>query len=118
LSSSGAYSWKLGFDVPPSNDYRIAIVSTTNSALSALSPAPFSVVDAPSVPPGSVTRLSDGRVQFTVTIPGASQASVYGSSDLVNWQLLGTLPLVNGTALFTDASAPGFPARFYRVRVP
>jgi hypothetical protein len=118
LSSSGAYSWKLGFDVPPSNDYRIAIVSTTNSALSALSPAPFSVVDAPSVPPGSVTRLSDGRVQFTVTIPGASQASVYGSSDLVNWQLLGTLPLVDGTALFTDATAPGFPARFYRVRVP
>jgi hypothetical protein len=66
----------------------------------------------------SVVRLPDGSVQFEVTAPGAATATVLGSTNLLTWQLLQTVPVTNGAAVFTDSTATNFPSRFYRVRLP
>jgi len=116
--SNGAYQWQVGFDLTPAGNYTIKISSNTNAALSTVSAGAFSVIDAPAVTAGSVVRLPDGRVQFSVSAPGANQISVLGSSDLVTWQLLQSLPVTSGSAVFIDSTAANDADRFYRLRVP
>jgi hypothetical protein len=116
--SNGAFRWQIGLDLPAATGYSITIGSSTNSALSASTTAPFSIIDVPAVKPAQVMRLPDGKLQLTLSVPGAPQASVLVSSDLSSWQLLGSVPLVNGNATFVDAAATNSSARFYRLRVP
>jgi hypothetical protein len=113
-----AYTWSVSVTLVPGSDYSIRIRSTTNSALFDMSDATFSVVDAPAIVSSSVTRLPDGRVQFSLTAPGAAQATVFGSTNLTDWQALQTVPVTSGTASFTDEAAASFSSRWYRLRVP
>jgi hypothetical protein len=78
----------------------------------------FSIIDAPSIIATSVTRLPDGRVRFSLSAPGAAQATVLGSTNLTVWQALQTITVTNGSAVFTDATAASFASRWYRLRVP
>ncbi len=112
-----AYKWSIPLSLAPASDYAIRIRSTTNAALSATSAA-FSIVDPPSVTPGSVVRLADGSVQFGCTALGAAQVTVFGSTNLLNWESLQVLPVVSGAATFTDTTASNHLIRFYRLRVP
>jgi hypothetical protein len=57
-------------------------------------------------------------VQFEFMAPGATQATVLGSTDLSVWQVLGAIPLTNDEGLFTNSAARGSTERFYRLRVP
>jgi hypothetical protein len=66
----------------------------------------------------SVVRLPDGSVQFEARAPGAATATVLGSTNLIAWQVLQTVPITNGAAVFTDSAATNLPSRFYRVRLP
>jgi len=115
--STGAYLWPLGLDLAPGNDYAIKITSITNAPLSDLSDSNFSIIDMPAITLGSVVHLRDGRIQFGVTAPGASEASMLASTDLVAWQLIKSLQITNGTAIFIDDTATN-QSRFYRLRVP
>jgi hypothetical protein len=83
-----------------------------------MSDATFSIIDAPVINAGSVTRLSDGRVQFGLTALGAAQVTVLGSTNLSDWPQLQTVPVTSGSAVFTDDNAMNYPRRFYRLRVP
>ena len=69
-----------------------------------------------------MTNLPDGRFQFGFSIPGALDATVVASTNLstnlLDWEVLQTVPLTNGAAVFTDDTATNFPCRFYRLRVP
>ena len=65
-----------------------------------------------------MTNLPDGSFQFGFSIPGALEATVMGSTNLLDWEVLQTVPLTNGSAVFTDDTATNFPSRFYRLRVP
>ena len=73
-------------------------------------------IDVPYINPGSLLQLADGRAQFSLSAPGASQAKVQGSTDLIDWQDLQTLSVTNGSATFTD-TAPQLPSRFYRLYI-
>jgi hypothetical protein len=119
IASSGSYTWTVGqFQTfPAGSDYTIKIRSTTNPALYDFS-EPFSIIAPPVLNGASITILSDGLVQFPVTVPGALQATVLGSTNLVDWVSLKSLPLTNGAAVFTDDTATNRPATFYRLRVP
>ena len=117
-SSAGAYEWEAGLDLLPASDYAIRIRSATNAALFDTSDANFSIIDAPTIIASSVTRLLDGRVQFSLTAPGADQATVFGSTNFTAWQALQTVTVTNGSAVFTDAMAATFASRWYRLRVP
>ncbi len=117
-ASNGAYQWQIGFDLTPGSDYSIKISSATNAALFALSASNFSIMDPPQITPGSVVSFLNGRVQFGITAPGAAEVSVLGSSNLWVWQLLQTVPLTSGSAVFTDDTATNFTQRFYRLRAP
>jgi hypothetical protein len=74
-------------------------------------------IDVPYINPGSLQRLSNGQVQFTLTAPGASQAKVQYSADFADWYDLPTLPLTNGSGTFTDTTATGHSKRFYRLYI-
>jgi hypothetical protein len=113
-----SYKWQTGLDLTPGNDYSLRISSATNAALYDVSHLPFSILDAPAVTPGSIVRLPDGRVQFAITAPGATTVTVFGSTNFSNWQMLQTVPVSNGSAVFTDNSAAGLQHRFYKLRVP
>jgi hypothetical protein len=113
-----AYTWPVSVSLVPASDYSIRIRSTTNASLFDESDASFSIIDAPTINAGSVIRLPDGRVQFGLTAPGAAQVTVLGSTNLSVWQELQTVPVINGSAIFTDDSAPNHPSRFYQLRVP
>jgi hypothetical protein len=112
-----AYKWSVPVSLTPASDYAIRIRSTTNATLSATNAA-ISIVDPPSVTPGSVVRLANGNVQFGCTALGAAQVTVFGSTNLLNWESLQVLPVVSGAATFTDTTASNHPIRFYRLRVP
>ena len=120
--STGSYTWTVGqFQAfTPGSDYTMKIRSTTNSALYDFSP-PFSMItnlSSVSINRGSVTNLPDGQFQFGFSIPGALEATVIGSTNLLDWEVLQTVPLTNSGAVFTDDTATNFPCRFYRLRVP
>jgi len=116
--SSSVFEWEVDFDLQPAADYRIQVRSSTDSSLAAPSALVFSIVDAPTIGPGQVQQLPDGRAQIEVNIPGATQATVFGSEDLSSWQPLETVPLNNGSGVFTDQEATVFPSRFYRFQIP
>jgi len=72
----------------------------------------------PVIDPTSLARLGDGRFSFRFTAPEASQATVSASSNLIDWQSLGSVPVSGGSAQFTDPAAPARSLRFYRATVP
>ena len=120
--STGSYTWTVGqFQAfPTGSDYTMKIRSTTNSALYDFSP-PFSLITnltSVKINGGSVTTLPDGGIQFGFSIPGALEATVMDSTNLLDWEDLQMVPLTNGSAVFTDDTATNFPSRFYRLRVP
>jgi hypothetical protein len=117
--STGSYTLTVGqFQAfPPGSDYTIRIRSTTNPSLYDFS-QPFTIINPPGLDASAVTLLPDGRVQIAISVPGALQASVIGSTNLVDWEVMQSVPLTNGSAVFTDDSAINFPSRFYRLRVP
>lgn len=116
--SSGAYQWSVGLGLTPGANYTLKITSNTNPLLSSVSAATFSIIDAPSITSNSVVRLPDGRIQFNLSATGASQVSVLVSPDLVHWQLLQSLPVSGGTAVFTQSAPANGLDLFYRLRVP
>jgi hypothetical protein len=118
VPSTGAYRWQVGFDLALGSQYAIKITSATNAAVASTSDATFNIIDAPSISSGSVVRLPDGRVQFSINAPGASQVSVLGSRDLMSWELLQTLPYGGAGTVFIDNTATNAPALFYQLRVP
>ncbi len=114
----GAYYWSINYTNVPASDYTIKILSATNAAVFGVSAQPFSIVDAPSFNPGSVTVLPNGSVQFGLTAPGAATATVLVSTNLTTWQVLQSVPVVNGSAVVTDNTATNSTARFYRLSLP
>jgi hypothetical protein len=118
-ASTGVFQWEAPMDIDPGGGYAIRVRSATNSAVADVSDAPFGI-DLPSIVPGSVSRLADGRVQFTVSAPGVSQVTVLRSSDLQTstWQEVQSLTLMNGSGVFTEDAASQEPQQFYRIRVP
>jgi hypothetical protein len=119
---TGSYTWTVGqFQAfPVGSDYTMKIRSTTNPALYDFS-QPFSLITnltSVAIKGGSLTNLPDGSVQFGFSVPGALEATVMGSTNLLNWEVLQIVPLTNSSAVFTDGTATNFPCRFYRLRVP
>jgi hypothetical protein len=120
--STGSYTWTVGqFQAfPPGADYTLKIRSTTNPDMYDFT-GPFSIITnltSMRIDAGSVTHLPDGSIQFGFSIPGVLEATVMGSTNLQDWGVLQTVPLTNGSAVFTDSTATNFLRRFYRLVVP
>jgi len=117
--SSGSYTWTVGLFLafPPGSDYTLKITSTTDTNLYAFS-EPFTIINPASLDPKTVAVLPDGSIQIPISVPGALQATMLGSTNLVDWEILQTVPLTDGEAVFTDDTATNFPARFYRLQLP
>ncbi len=65
-----------------------------------------------------IDRTSAGRV--TLRLEAAvdqADCAIEVSSDLVTWEPLGLVPIIDGTVAFDDANPENHPQRFYRVRL-
>lgn len=113
-----AYKWSPGFNLVSGSDYSMQVSSTTNAAMFADSATNFSIIDAPTLTSGELTPLPNGAMQFALAVPGAAQATLLYSTNLTAWQALQTVPLVNGSAVFTDTNAINYDVGFYRLQVP
>lgn len=80
------------------------------------------VSGVPIINASSFALLPDGQMQFNLTAGAglATSATVWGATTLSapDWQLLVTVPLTNGSGVFTDAAATNYPVRFYRLSLP
>ena len=119
-NAPGTVSYKFlpGLDLIPGADYSLRISSSSNPALFDVSDLPFSIIDAPAIVPASVMRLPNGHLQFSVSAPGATTATVFASTNLSTWQFIQTLTVTNGSAVFTDTSPANLPNYYYRLAVP
>jgi hypothetical protein len=106
------FLWWSGVDTQ-SNNTAQATVGGYRNVTAAFQAAGSIVID-----PRSVLRLPDGSLQFEARAPGAATATALGSTNLLTWQVLQTVPVTNGFALFTDSAATNLPFRFYRARLP
>ena len=106
------FLWWNGVDTQ-SNNTAQATVGGYRNVTAAFQAAGSIVID-----PRSVLRLPDGSLQFEARAPGAATATALGSINLLTWQVLQTVPVINGFALFTDSAATNLPFRFYRARLP
>jgi hypothetical protein len=62
----------------------------------------------------AVQVLPDGKAQFQLLSRLGYSYRVEASEDLVNWGPVGNIFATNSVMPFTDATAPGHSARFYR----
>lgn len=115
--NTGAFQWQVGSALAAGADYSIKISSTANGALFDVSDAPFNI-DVPVIDGRSFARLANGNVNFGFTAPGATNATVLGSTNLIDWQILQAVNLTNGAGTFNDGTAANLPIRFYRIRLP
>jgi hypothetical protein len=98
--------------VPASMQWDELRVST---AWATVAPMP----EAPSALLTDLTYLGDGSFQFTYTNSAGRNSRVYASTNLIEWEPLGTAtPIGPGLYRFTDASATNYPGRFYHLRSP
>ena len=79
---------------------------------------PLSAVGQPAINARTLQRLTNGNFAFQFSAPAAVQATVWGTTNLISWDSLQSVPVVGGAASFTDTDAAGRPLRFYRVSVP
>ena len=54
----------------------------------------------------------------TAGAAGAATATVWVSTNLTTWQVLQSVPVVNGAGVVTDITATNLPVRFYRLSLP
>ena len=64
-------------------------------------------------------KLGNGAFQFTYTNSSGPTGSVYASTNLANWTVVGTATQFSpGWYQFTDPAATNYPRRFYQLRSP
>jgi hypothetical protein len=118
IPSTGALKWSIPSSLTPGSDYSIKISSLTNNAVADGSDFSFSIVDPPTIVPGSIVLPTGGPVRFDVSAPGASQVTILMSTDLKTWQTNGTVQMDADKGTFSDETTPVMGHRFYRLRVP
>ncbi len=82
---------------------------------SGVAPSPFPPVARLLTP----TRLPSGAFQFIYSNSTPENASVYASTNLLNWSSIGAASqFAPGLYRFTDNAATNYPRRYYQLRLP
>ncbi len=66
----------------------------------------------------STARLAGGEFQFQLTVPASQQATIWTSTNLMDWESMQSVIVTDGKAQFVDPNASGYARRFYRVSAP
>lgn len=107
-------SWS-GVDTQSTNTAQVSMSAYRNAT------ALFQPLGPVAIDTSTLTRLPDGRIQFSITAgAGATQVTVWASTLISppSWQPLATVPLSSGRGVFTEDSPSSTPTRFYRVTAP
>jgi hypothetical protein len=97
------------------------LLASRNSASATTLPVTVTVLPAAGSPGFQVRHMSidgDGQVTFEVTGAPTPELSVYASSDLEHWSLLGTRTLSGDLLTVSDPEAKDARSRFYRLGTP
>lgn len=119
---SGSYTWTVGQFSPfaTGSNYTMKLRSTTNPALFSFS-NPFSFITnltKVTISSQSLTVTPGQGLQFGFSVPGALSATVWGTTDFLTWNVLQSIPLTNGSAVFQDSAITNYRSRFFRLSVP
>jgi hypothetical protein len=99
------------FQSADEGNYRVRVMNSFGSVVSA-----DARVMTGSVPRlGSAVRSSNASFQFQLIGLANTTYDVQATTNLVDWQTLGSVTSTNGFIDFVDAAATNFNARFYRV---
>ena len=101
-------------------EYQMAgMANPANLSADAATLQPIQTVP-PSMQFASIHRLANGSVQLSMTGNVVGSVTVQWTSALQGgaWTTLTSLPSLNTTVLYTDTTAAGQPARFYRLATP
>jgi uncharacterized repeat protein (TIGR03806 family) len=114
-ATNGLITWRPGIAQSPSVDSVIVKVSDSGSpSLSAIQSFDITVLQ-PTQPVFANPNVNNGTFSMNVSGDAGPDYSVYGSTNLVNWNLLMTTNPSTLPFLFTDPGATNFNQRFYRV---
>jgi hypothetical protein len=87
------------------------VTQTNGSVMACYQPTPPPPVP-PRILPGTL-QFTNGQFKFMLQSTQALRFEILASTNLLNWEHIGGLTNVTGTATFTDTSA-NFKHRFYR----
>jgi hypothetical protein len=109
-SPAGVYPITFTFS-DPNGKLGFYTVITNNGTLTVRAPSPISITSVKFLDPLNLQIAGTGDTNVTYR--------VQASSDLINWQDIGTA-MANGSGAFefVDGASGGFPKRFYRVIIP
>jgi hypothetical protein len=109
----------FGVQTNDSGNYSLVVSNAYGSTTSSVVCVTVSTIPAPVIPVAGFGRGTNGS--FQLSFPGLSNLtySVWISSNLTSWTMLGSATQPTpGQFYYDDASATNLPLRFYRVRNP
>lgn len=65
---------------------------------------------------GWISRAAESQVRLRVDGNAGPSCVIEASSDLITWEALGALPIIDGTVAFDDSNAANYAQRFYRAQ--
>ena len=95
-------------------DFASYTVSQSIVAISAT--GVLNLVPAPVLSAGQ--RMAGGAFQFQLSGGSGLNYSIWASTNLVNWTVIGTGTFGGAPVTFTDTDAGNYPIRFYRLTQP
>lgn len=107
-----------GQQSPPSEE--ISFTPVVPQIPFAVEPLPAPAADDPALKASAPTitdwqPLETGGFGFTITAAPGTSLAVYGSEDMLNWVLLGTISNTTGRLRASDHTASLLPGRYYQV---
>jgi glucose/arabinose dehydrogenase len=118
IDAAGVITWIPSEEQGPGTYELTTVVS--DGLLSATNSFSVMVTEVNSEPPviTAVSRGIAGQCQFTISGSRGDVYRVESSTNLISWEVIGTLTNFTGTIQFQDLEATNFSQRFYRVLVP
>jgi hypothetical protein len=116
-SSNGLFSWRPGIAQRGTTNLFTVVVSNNGLPSLGASQSFTASVQAPARPAFGTASVVGGNFQTWVSGDAGPDYSVYGSINLINWQLILTTNPVTLPFLFVDRSASNASKQFYQIQL-
>lgn len=110
---------RLTFDATANTIYQVAADGVSGSSGRLQLALAFTAASQPAPPRLEMPGFAgDGAFQFSLVGQTGASYVIEASTNLIQWDELGTLTNNMGSVIFRDGAATNFPRRFYRARLP
>ncbi len=116
-NNDALFSWRpLVSQAGATNSIQVQVTDSGSPALSATNS--FTITINPLAPP-NVSAISFSGTQAVLTVTGTQgpDYSLWGSTNLTDWQIVGASNSPAIPVTFIDTNVTGYPTRFYRIQI-